>query len=108
MKGHTHTFADAEWPFHDHQSQTVLTTIKVLEGAPVLLVTHDHDGDWQVLCGTTNDPKDGRIVCFGCAFQRNPEIGELADLPKGWRAKREGVSAPWIREMKELEDEDES
>ena len=80
---------------------------EVLSHRSVLLVTHDHDGDWQVLCGTTNEPEDGRIVCFGCAYQRNRSIAELADLPRGWRAWREDANAPWTREQKELE-EDES
>jgi hypothetical protein len=106
MEDHTHDFSDDEWPFNDPQNLAVFTTIRVLEGAPVLLVTHDHDGDWQVLCGTTNDSKDARIVCFGCAYQRNRVIGELADLPRGWRAWRDDVKSPWIREMKELEDEE--
>ena len=107
MEKHSHDFSDDEWPFDDPQNLAVLTTVPVLEGAPVLLVTHDHDGDWQVLCGTTNEPEDGRIVCFGCAYQRNRSIAELADLPRGWRAWREDANAPWTREQKKLE-EDES
>ena len=31
----------------------------MLEGAPILLVTHDaDDGSWQFLCGTTEDPAE--------------------------------------------------
>jgi hypothetical protein len=106
MQSHRHDFSEAEWPFEDSQNLGVLTTIKVLEGAPVLLVTHDHDGDWQILCGTTNDSEDARIACFGCAFERNRDIAVLADLPRGWRAWRETPSSPWIREAKEAEEED--
>lgn len=106
MNSHTHDFDADEWPFDDPQNLAVFTTTRVMEGAPVLLVTHDHEGDWQVLCGTTNDPKDCRVVCFGCAYQRNREIAELADLPRGWRAWREDVKSPWIREQKEPEEEE--
>src|SRR5581483_4483831 len=108
MKDHGHRFTDAEWPFEDSHDLAVITTIRVLEGAPVLRVTHDHDGDWQILCGTTTNTEDARIVCFGCAFERNREIAALADLPRGWSAWREDVASPWIRERKEWEDEDES
>lgn len=106
MEMHRHNFSEAQWPFEDAQNLGVLTTIKVLEGAPVLLVTHEHGGDWQILCGTTNSSADGRIVCFGCAFQRNRDIAALADLPRGWHAWRETPTSPWIREAKE-EEEDE-
>ena len=107
MEKHSHDFGADEWPFDDSQDVAVITTVRVLEGAPVLLVTHDHDGDWQILCGTTNESVDARVVCFGCAYQRNRAIAELADLPKGWRAQRDSTDSPWICEVKDLE-EDES
>lgn len=56
---------------------------------------------WQILCGTTNDPKDGRIVCLGCIFESDPSMRELADLPLGWRAARDGPGKPWYREPSE-------
>jgi hypothetical protein len=95
-----------DWPFEDPVNVTAITTIKVLEeDHPILLVTHDEeDGMWQVLCGTTNDPEDGRIVCLGCLYDRDPTIGELADLPLGWRAWREAIGAPWHCEVREAEE----
>jgi hypothetical protein len=87
-----------DWPFDEATNVAVITTRHVLAGdLPILLVTHDDDGDWQVLCGTTSDPADGRVACLGCLFVRDPAIGELADLPLGWRAWRENASAPWLR-----------
>ena len=54
------------WPFADTPNTASITTRQVLEGAPVLLVTHDaDDGSWQFLCGTTDDPADARIVGLG-------------------------------------------
>lgn len=73
------------------------------DGYPVLLVTHDEDGDWQVLCGTTNEPADGRVVCLGCLFQLDRSIGQLADLPRGWHAWRDFATSPWHRELQEPE-----
>lgn len=108
MNSHRHDFPDTEWPFDEPVNAAALTTTRVArEGHPVLLVTHDLEGDWQVLCGTTNNPEDALIVCLGCAYQRDRSIGQLADLPPGWRAYRESVDQPWTREEKEPEpDED--
>ncbi len=71
---------------------------------PICVATHDADGTWQVLCGTTNDSGDGRLACLGCLFERDPSIGVLADLPRGWRAWRESVDDPWHRERDARDD----
>jgi len=86
------------WPFDEPHNVATITTAKVLAGHPILLVTHDEDdGSWQVLCGTTNNSADGRIVCLSEMYDRDPSIGELADLPLGWRAWRGSPSQPWQR-----------
>lgn len=95
---HQHNFDPAKWPFSDPIHVTTITTINVLQGAlPIKLVAHDEDGMWQILCSPTNEPKDGRVVCLGCMYEKDPSIGELADLPMGWRAWRESRSHPWKR-----------
>ena len=96
---HSHDFET--WPFTDPTNTTAYTTVLVLKKQhPILLVTHDEDGDWQVLCGTTNSSDDGRVACLGCLFLLDPTIGVLADLPPGWRAWRETVADSWHREAK--------
>jgi hypothetical protein len=87
------------WPFEDPPNTAAITTRQVLEGAPVLLVTHDaDDGGWQFLCGTTDDPADGRVVGLGRMLARDPTLGELADLPEGWRARRASAGQQWERD----------
>jgi hypothetical protein len=87
-----------DWPFADQPNTASITTRQVLEGAPILLVTHDaDDGGWQFLCGTTDDPADGRIVGLGGIYKRDASVGELADLPEGWRAWRASAGQPWRR-----------
>jgi hypothetical protein len=90
----------SDYPFDDPPNVATITTKQVLEDDyPILLVTHDEDdGSWQILCGTTNDPSDGRVVGLDCMCQRDPSIGELGDLPLGWRAWRKNPASPWIRE----------
>ena len=86
------------WPFDDAPNPASITTRQVLDGAPILLVTHDaDDGSWQFLCGTTDDPADARVVGLGDMYKRDPTLAALADLPEGWRASRASATLPWQR-----------
>jgi hypothetical protein len=77
----------------------VLTTSNVLEGAPILMVSHDDDdGGWQFLCGETNDPAHGRIVHLAAIIALDATVCEIADLPLGWVAFRDFVGGSWTRE----------
>jgi hypothetical protein len=95
---------DKSWPFHEGRNRAVFTTRPVLEqGHPILLVTHDYDGDWQFLCGTTNRTRDGRVVSLGCILEKDPTVAKLADLPEGWAAVRREQGKAWRRKKAETE-----
>jgi hypothetical protein len=88
-----------DWPFHQGKNVAVFTTNRVLDGShPILFVSHDSEGDWQFLCGTTNRPSNGRIVCLGSIIKRDDSLADLADLPEGWQAVRDSVGGRWRRE----------
>ena len=88
----------SEWPFPDAPNTAAITSRQVLEGAPILRVTHDaDDGSWQFLCGTTDDPADARVVGLGRIVARDATLGRLADLPEGWWASRATADSPWQR-----------
>jgi hypothetical protein len=98
LAGRTRGEIVQSWPFADAPNTASITTRQVLEGAPILLVTHDaDDGGWQFLCGTTDDPADARIVGLGQMYKRDATLGELADLPEGGRASRPAAGQPWHR-----------
>ncbi|NUP07842.1 MAG: DUF4262 domain-containing protein [Polyangiaceae bacterium] len=98
MEPHEHEHAAADWPFADPVDKQVITTRPVLEEQrPILRVAHEEDGDWQLLCGTTTATPDARAACFGCLFDKDRTLAELADLPRGWTAKRPAAGAPWTR-----------
>jgi hypothetical protein len=81
------------------KNRAVFTTQPVIrEGHPILLVTHEEDGHWQILCGTTDRPEEGLAVSLGSMLDHDPTIGELANLPEGWMATCPDDRAPWIRE----------
>jgi hypothetical protein len=106
---HEHDFSASEWPFAEPTNAVAISTRQVVrEGQPVLRVSHDLDGDWQVLCGTTTDVMDAMVVCLGCSFQLTPSIGTLADMPRGWSAWRNSPSDSWTRELNEPEAAEES
>ncbi len=108
VHAHPHRFEKWEWPFSDPENAVAFSTVRVFrENYPMLLASHDENGDWQFLCDTTTDPKDIFVVCLGCAFERDRTIGELANLPLGWTATREYVGAPWFREQSPPEENEE-
>ena len=86
-----------DWPFHEGKNRSAITTRQVLEGHPILLVSHDEDGDWQFVCGTTDDEEDGRVVSLKEILKLDGSIAELADLPVGWEASRDTPEKPWQR-----------
>ncbi|HJU66710.1 MAG TPA: GNAT family N-acetyltransferase, partial [Gemmatimonadaceae bacterium] len=112
-KSPTHVFLEwsptdlmTPWPFEDAPNTATITTVHVLDRTrPVLLVTHDaDDGAWQFLCGTTNDSDDARIVGLETILEIDSRLAELADLPLGWRAWRDGPGQPWRRSATPPED----
>jgi hypothetical protein len=100
-----------EWPFEDAPNTATYTTAAILERrAPILLVTHDaDDGAWQFHgAGGAPDITEARVIGLDCAVGLDPSLVELRDLPLGWRAYRDAPGAPWIREPrpKDADDED--
>jgi hypothetical protein len=96
IKPHTHSFTGGQWPFSDHLNTTAFTTAAVLrDGLPVLLVVHDHDGDWQFLDDTVDDDGEGLVVCLGCAFERDRSLAGVAKLARGWMASRTSITGAW-------------
>lgn len=86
------------WPFDEPKNRAVFTTDRVLDGThPVLHVTHDKDGDWQFLCGTTSSPESGRVVSMKSIIRLHPSLSELSDPPEGWTAIRKSPKSAWQR-----------
>jgi len=106
MTAHTHDFPD--WPFSDPISTATFCTEKVaFEDFDVMHAVHDFNGDWQFLDGTIDEPGEGVMVCLGCVFEKHPDIGAIADLPRGWRAYRDVAEAEWVRyELHPEDDQD--
>jgi len=91
------------WPFLDPPNTVVFTRVRILdEGDWVHYVTHDEDGAWQF--HPSSGPatvKEAAVVSLRGMLEREPRIGELADLSLGWQAWRETKDGPWNRAPKE-------
>ena len=86
------------WPFEDPENTVVLTTHYVLDlGQPIVRVVRERDGSLQVhaSAGTTN--AEPRLVSLGEVAEMDATFLELADLPRGWIATREGPGDSWRR-----------
>jgi hypothetical protein len=81
--------------FKEDPRTGVYSCVHVKDGAPILYVTHDREGDWQFLCGRTHDPSEGILVCLSEAVAWEPSLNSLAGLRRGHRAERKYTSQPW-------------
>lgn len=90
-----------EWMFGDPPNVAVFTTRSIVRGgAWIAYVSHDaDDGSWQFHDSTPGEPpeEEGMIVALSSMVLRDGTLNELADLPEGWRAWRDGPAAPWQR-----------
>lgn len=90
----------SEWRFDDPPDAASITTTFVLEGSPILRVYHDYEGGWQ-FHGSPDDPATmdvARVVCLGSMVDLDRSLAQLHDLEYGWRATRNCVDGPWVRE----------
>lgn len=87
------------WPFDQAENVAAITTKFVLEdNFPILQVVHySDDHSWAFTCGTTDNPKDGRVMAMVEVTAIDPTIVEVSDLPPGWGASREAIGAKWTK-----------
>ncbi len=90
-----------EWIFQDPANVAVYTTRSIIRGgAWVAHVFHDaDDGSWQFHDSTPGGPREeeAMLVALSGMVLRDDTLNELADLPEGWHAWRDGPNAPWQR-----------
>jgi hypothetical protein len=86
------------WPFDQAPDAIAITLQSILDGAPILYVSHDEDDhSWQFLDGTEPRVEDGRVICMADALALDETVHEIADLPPGWIAWRRDARSPWRR-----------
>ena len=89
---------EQDWPFDQPPDAAAITIRAVLDGSPILLVSHDADDDgWQFLDGSEVDVDNAALISMAHAVALDPSIREVADLPPGWTAWRSAAGEPWQR-----------
>ena len=67
--------------------------------APVRLVVHESDGDWQFLCGQEHAEDElPHVVGIGHLQERDATLTQVVDLEPGWEAYRAGMESGWSRQ----------
>ena len=67
----------------------------------VLAAFHEADGSWLFMSEPGEDHK--RVeVCLGCLAAQDLALGEIADLPHGWSARRRSDAGDWERKPQGL------
>jgi hypothetical protein len=97
------------WKFSDDPHARVFLSETVNTGTEMITyVSHDAgDGAWQFLGDSMSEGGGPIISCFHHPIDRDPSLAELADLPLGWYAERDGVGRPWTRKKHSKDDEPE-
>lgn len=88
------------WMFDQARNVACITCGSVLEGHPVLVVTHyEDDHSWGFLDGSSNDGETALVVAMSEVVDRHPDLAEIAPLPPGWSATRTAAGEPWLRQQ---------
>jgi hypothetical protein len=89
----------AWWMRHWLLGTTSVQTVEVFEGRePVLFVSSDADGLWQLVGATSADGPTGKVGHLHHAVDDDPTLMEILDLAPGHRAWRTAPGAPWTTE----------
>jgi hypothetical protein len=89
---------DPDWPFDQPKNCGVVTLRSIVDGDPILYVSHDADDHgWQFLDGNPVEMTNAVLVGLGEIVDRDPSVLEVANMPPGWFAVRDSQTSPWKR-----------
>lgn len=92
-----HPKADV-FAFREDRHTGVFVCKRVVDGAPILYVARDADGDWQFLCGGQHEDggeDSGLLICLEHLVARDPSLNALADLCTNHHANRATPDDTW-------------
>ena len=93
-----HDFKPEEWPFEQPRRIIACTSGDISKSiAPVLSVFHENHGMWLFFSSDSVEEAEPVETCLGCLFKSDPSIGDIADLPCGWGARRKDPKEAWRR-----------
>lgn len=86
---------NTDFKFYEERNLGVYTTKQAFEGAPILYVYNNEDGDWQFHTSLTPHLADAKLVCLEEITKLDPSINEIYYLQYGWRAWRDSPEDEW-------------
>lgn len=89
--------ADTPWPFHQPPHCVAVTTTQVRhDKAAITRVYHDADDHgWPFHSHDAFSSEEALLVAMHTVVDVDPSLLEIAKLPPGWMAGREGIGHPW-------------
>lgn len=88
-----------EWKFDQAPNAACITSAALLDGSPVLVVTHyGDDHSWAFMDCADADPAQARVVSMASVVQLHPDVEAIADLLPGMNAACSAPGAAWRRE----------
>ena len=92
------------WVFDQAPNVACIVSRLVINGEPVLIVTHyEDDHSWAFLDGQPFSPARAVVVAMSEVLALHPELIAVADLPPGWTAIRMAISEPWSKQQDQWE-----
>jgi hypothetical protein len=87
------------WPFADPENTATITVRKIISGETwISYVSHDaDDGCWQFMPPESPQQEEAVVVALRDVVAHDSSIRQLADLPLGWCAWRDGPNDAWQR-----------
>ena len=96
-----HRYDPRDWPF-ERPARIRAFSQPGVRGGRILAAFHETDGSWFFL--TRRDDDERIEVCLGCLADDDLALADIADLPRGWSARRRNPAEPWERRPLPLKD----
>ncbi len=84
-----------DFKFYEERNLGVYTTKQAFNGAPILYVYHNEDGDWQFHTSMEPDLAESMLVCLEEITKLDESLNEIYYLEYGWRAWRANKDSEW-------------
>ena len=86
---------NTDFKFLEEHDLGVFTTEDVLDGAPILYVYHDQDGDWQFHSEKEPNKENGITVSLESLVKKDPTLNNIYYLNYGESAVRDSIQDEW-------------
>lgn len=84
-----------DFKFYEPRNLGVFTSKEVLDGAPILFVYHNEDGDWQFHSSNNPHVEDAKLVSLETITKMDPSINDIHFLQYGGQAWRKSIADDW-------------